>query len=296
MNEQTLQLMNEQAELLKEMGEYLRRLRQQQEISLEEVASVTMIPVRTLTAIEEGDMKRLPEPVYVQGFIRRYADAIGQDGNEFANAFPTDTHHRSYKPRWRGRIEAQLRPIHLYLVYTLLVVGSVSSLSYVLQRSSGANLRYATTPQSVTPNELQPSGEFYGPPVPSADPGATPRQPQRTQTAKAAPTDKPVRVSLTVIGQQSWLRILVDGKPEFEGMLSQGTQRTWMGNDQVTVRAGDAGAIQVSYNDSQPQPLGKPGDVQEKTFGRGTASTIDSLGFSGGQGLALGTPAAALPR
>ena len=293
MNEQTLQLMNEQAELLKEMGEYLRRLRQQQAITLEEVASITMIPVRTLTAIEDGDMRRLPEPVYVQGFIRRYADAIGQDGSEFANAFPTDTHHRVYKPRWRGRIEAQLRPIHLYLLYTLLVLGSVSGLSYALQRSSGATLRYATAPQSVTPSELQPSGEFYGPPAPSA----APRQPQRAQTANALPSsDKPVRVSLKVIGQQSWLRIMVDGKPEFEGMLSQGTQRTWMGNDQVTVRAGDAGAIQISYNESQPQPLGKPGDVQEKTFGRGTTTNLDSLGFNGGQGLALGTPATVLPR
>jgi len=266
MNEQTLHLMNEQAELLSEIGGYLRKLRQHQDVSLEDVASKTLIPVRTLAAIEAGDLKRLPEPVYVQGFIKRYAEAIGVDGTEFANAFPTHIHPRTSRSSWRGRVEAQLRPVHLYLLYTLLVVGAVSGLSYLLNRSTGQPTRYASTSQTV--GSPTPVGEVYGPPAPQQRmaPGST---------AKPTVSDKPVRVSLTVKGQQSWLRVLVDGKTEFEGMLPQGAQRTWSGHDQVTVRAGDAGAIEVSYNESQPRPLGQPGDVQERTFGK-NAPTVDS--------------------
>lgn len=278
MNEQTL-LVNEQAELLTEIGAYLRNLRLHQEMSLEEVASTTLIPVRTLAAIEAGDLHRLPEPVYVQGFIKRYADAIGVDGTEFANAFPTNVRARPSKPTWRGSIEAQLRPVHLYLLYTLLVLGSISGLSYLLNRSAGQAPRYASTSQVENRLNTPTPVDFYGPPVPGQ------------MTATVAPkvakivnpiSDKPVRVSLTVKGQQSWLRITVDGKTEFEGMLPQGTQRSWAGQEEVTVRAGDAGAVEVSYNESLPKPLGNPGDVQEKTFGK--SASADAESWTGDQG------------
>ncbi|MDX2229843.1 MAG: DUF4115 domain-containing protein [Leptolyngbyaceae cyanobacterium bins.349] len=275
MNEQTLQLVNEQAELLIEIGAYLRKLRLHQEMSLEDVASTTLIPVRTLSAIEAGDLQRLPEPVYVQGFIKRYADAIGVDGTEFANAFPTSPILKSHKSSWRGNIEAQLRPVHLYLLYTLLVVGAISGLSYLLNRSAGQPPRYAVAPQVGNAANPQAIGEFYGPPNPGQTVGVPTEQPNRTKPPIST-SDKPVRVSLTVKGQQSWLRIMVDGETEFEGMLAQGAQRTWLGNNEVTVRAGDAGAVEVSYNESQPQLLGQPGDVQEKTFGK-SASNLDSL-------------------
>jgi len=269
MNEQTLQIVNEQAELLTEIGAYLRNLRLHQEISLEEVASTTLIPVRTLAAIEAGDLDRLPEPVYVQGFIKRYADAIGVNGTEFANAFPTNVSSRPIKRTWRGHIEAQLRPVHLYVLYTLLVIGSIGGLSYLLNRSTGQLPRYANNPEQVSnPINAPAPADFYGPPSPSQV--ASTAKPSIVKAVNPV-SEKPVRVSLTVKGQQSWLRITVDGKMEFEGMLAQGTQRSWSGNEEVTVRAGDAGAVEVSYNESQPKPLGSPGDVQEKTFGK-TAS------------------------
>lgn len=276
MKKQALRVDNEQAELLAEIGAYLRKLRQDQDLSLEDVASTTLIPVRTLTAIEEGDLKRLPEPVYVQGFIRRYADAIGVNGLEFASAFPTNIQFRPLKPSWRGTIEAQLRPVHLYMVYTLLVLSAVSGLSYLMNRSAAQNPRYVQSPQVPDQQEPRSPSEFYGPPVPRREEriAAT----NASQTVRATPVSgKPVRVSLTVRGQQSWLRIVVDGKTDFEGMLPQGSQRTWMAEEQVTVRAGDAGAIEVSYNESPPSLLGSPGDVQEKTFGKDATINVESL-------------------
>lgn len=283
MSEQTLPLVNEQAELLSEIGAYLRKLRQHQELTLEDIASVTLIPVRTLAAIEDGNLDRLPEPVYVQGFIKRYADAIGVDGTEFANAFPTNVALRPHKPSWRGKFDAQLRPVHLYVLYTLLVLGAVSGLSYLLNRSSTQVPSYATSTQAPNPVALQALGELYGPPAPDQ----VPNQSISKLPKPLNVSDKPVRVSLTVKGQQSWLRIMVDGKTEFEGMLSQGAQRSWSGNEQVTVRAGDAGAVEISFNESQPKPLGQPGDVQEKTFGKGE-SNLESWGFeSNDQPLAM---------
>ncbi len=91
-----------QVEQLKTIGEYLYQERQERGVSLEEIAVKTYIPLRLLQALEGGQVERLPEPVFVQGFIRRHADAIGLDGTALAKTFipqpsftidrtPTDT-------------------------------------------------------------------------------------------------------------------------------------------------------------------------------------------------------------
>ncbi|PZV16732.1 MAG: DUF4115 domain-containing protein [Leptolyngbya sp.] len=259
----------EQAQLLAEIGTYLCRLRQAQPLSLEAIASTTLIPVKTLTAIEEADVTQLPEPVYIQGFIRRYADAIGADGAEVANAFPAQTDLRSPKPTWNSTVEAQLRPLHLYLIYMLLVMGAVSGLSYALNRSSSQAFRYANLPRQPGTGQLPTQKtELYGPPSPSQKTtGAVASKAiGKTELPSAtARSDKPVRVDLA-LKAQSWIRIVADGKMEFEGVLSEGAQQTWAAKQQITVRAGNAGGVMVSYNESPPKPLGEPGAVEEKTF------------------------------
>jgi cytoskeletal protein RodZ len=77
-----------QQEQLKVIGTYLSQIRQEQDRSLEDIAAKTYIPLRLLKAIEAGQDKPLPEPVFIQGFIRRYADLLGLDGQDLAQKFP----------------------------------------------------------------------------------------------------------------------------------------------------------------------------------------------------------------
>src|SRR5215471_10902907 len=71
-------------------GEELRRERQIREISLEEISSATKISVRLLTALEQGDVRRLPAPAFTRGFIRAYARHLGIDPEEKVNAYLSD--------------------------------------------------------------------------------------------------------------------------------------------------------------------------------------------------------------
>jgi cytoskeleton protein RodZ len=76
-----------QTEQLKAIGAKLSEARQQQSVTLEEIAAKTYIPLRLLGAIEAGKLEQLPEPVFIQGFIRRYADALGLDGTSLSKEF-----------------------------------------------------------------------------------------------------------------------------------------------------------------------------------------------------------------
>lgn len=85
------------------------------------------------------------------------------------------------------------------------------------------------------------------------------------QSTAPAP-QKSVRVGLTMTSQ-SWVRVVVDGKTEFEGVLAEGTQRDWEANKQLVLRAGNAGGVMVSFNNGAAKRLGEPGSVEEVTFG-----------------------------
>ncbi|MBD2035735.1 helix-turn-helix domain-containing protein [Leptolyngbya sp. FACHB-321] len=265
MSNQMTQISPEQIERLKELGAYLQQVRQKERISLETVAKKTLIPVRLLAALEIGNTKQLPEPVYIQGFIRRYADAIGIDGAELANAFPAQTDLRAPKPSWRGTVQAQLRPLHLYCLYTVLVVGAVSGLSYLLNRSSTPQIPgLVATAQKREPviTPVLPNGPVNI----AAQPTVSPTAGNKTAQLPTVVSPKSVRIGLTMTSQ-SWVRIVVDGKTDFEGVLSEGTQRAWEADKQLVLRAGNAGGVMVSLNEGLPKPLGEPGAVEEVTFG-----------------------------
>lgn len=70
------------------MGAYLQEKRQEQGKSLEDISLQTYIRAKLLKSVETGDTSDLPQPIFVQGFIRRYADALGLDGANFAKQFP----------------------------------------------------------------------------------------------------------------------------------------------------------------------------------------------------------------
>ncbi len=57
----------------------LRRLREAQGVSLEQVADTTKISIRFLRAIEALDFAQLPGGIFNTSYIRQYAASIGCD-------------------------------------------------------------------------------------------------------------------------------------------------------------------------------------------------------------------------
>lgn len=257
-------LEQEQILKLEELGYELNQLRERQMLSIDQVSAQTMIQPRVIRAIESGNLKELPEGVYVRGFLRRYADALGLDGHAVASEFPLEPQNAEIQPSWQETPEAQLRPLHLYFAYVGLIAAAIAGLSYVWSRS--------TTP--ITANQPSPVPSLIASPSPTAaNPVAQPGQSPAAQAIATSPTPspspsvpaKPVRVDVT-LREQSWLRVTVDGRTDFEGMMQAGTQRSWAADREVRIRAGNAGGVIVSFNEQEAKPIGKPGAVQSAVF------------------------------
>jgi hypothetical protein len=68
-------------------GETLCAMRKYLSLDLDEVAVETKIAKKNLKAIEEEDIKILPAPVYLKGFLRTYAKALGLNPQEVAEEY-----------------------------------------------------------------------------------------------------------------------------------------------------------------------------------------------------------------
>jgi cytoskeletal protein RodZ len=246
----------QRAEKLAEMGGQLWATRQERGLSLDEMVMLTRIPRRLLQAIEEGNLNELPEPIYIQGLIRQFADALGFNGAEFSSTFPIGSNRVSLRPAWKTPAVGQLRPVHLYLLYIVMIVCSVSGLSQLLSTAT-IQASYSQT-TSKEKAKVQPASQANK--VPKIQFQEVKSVSDTLSTSNT--NDQPVQIGVT-LKEKSWIRVVVDGKTVFEDELPEGTQRTWQAQKQLTVRAGNAGGVLVSVNQEQAKPMGDPGKVEE---------------------------------
>ncbi|NEP15686.1 MAG: helix-turn-helix domain-containing protein [Leptolyngbya sp. SIO4C1] len=251
----------QQQEQLLAIGSVLRQTRQAQGRSLDEVAQATLIRQPLLLAIETADFSELPEPVYIRGLIRRYAEVMGLDGEMLASQFFTRPMAVQSRAAWKSSPAAQLRPLHLYSAYVFLIVASVSGLSYLLKSNApDTSAQPIIDPAAV--EQLMPQQKRR------VRPAAEPQAPKETQVKG------PVTVSVQFT-QQSWVRIVADGQTQFEGTLHQGDERLWSAEQSLTIRAGNAGGVVVSHNQGEAKAMGAPGMVAEQTFLPGSAISME---------------------
>jgi cytoskeletal protein RodZ len=59
------------------VGEVLAKARQRCAMSIEDVAATTRVPVRYLAAIEAERFDLIPGLVYIKGFVKAFARAVG---------------------------------------------------------------------------------------------------------------------------------------------------------------------------------------------------------------------------
>jgi cytoskeletal protein RodZ len=75
-------------------GTVLREARERRQVSLAEVAQRTKLPTSSLESLEAGKLDELPAEVFVRGFIRSYAQAVGISHGEPLSLFDEAVNER----------------------------------------------------------------------------------------------------------------------------------------------------------------------------------------------------------
>ena len=271
------------------IGERLRNAREAKGASLRAVADLTRIRAVYLQALEEEQFDQLPGAVYARGFLRTYADALGLDADRLLDAYPgaleppppapigtaAEIPIQPAAPRSRLRIIATY--VAVVLGAGLLAIGVIGYLQ-LRQFNEPVPPEATAPPESpgAEPPAMPPAPPAAAPAPPqggAADSGAKPAEPPvATPEAPPPPQPEPPQpaiidgVSLEIRTQgTSWLRVTADGARVFQGLLHEGEARSWQARRRLTIRVGNAPAVQVSVNGRRvAAPPGKR--VWEQTF------------------------------
>ncbi|MEN9224459.1 MAG: DUF4115 domain-containing protein [Thermostichus sp. HHBFW_bins_43] len=276
--------MGEPAYSLEALGSLLRQTREARGLTLIEVANDTFIRTQYLQALEQADLSRLPEPVYVQGFLKRYADYLGLDGETLSRrALPllsTKTPHAPAPLATAGdRSTFALRPLHLWAAYVVLIVLAVGGLSALLEGTGNPFGQWLVSLQ--TANRQGASRQPTGVTPPTQESRPTARQlfptldqwtriqgvfPEVLEAYSGDANRKPVRLDIRVVERPSWLRVIADGQTVFEATLQPGAELNWEADQSIVLRTGNAGGVLVTFNDRDLGVMGQFGEVKEQVF------------------------------
>jgi cytoskeleton protein RodZ len=275
------------------IGRILEKARKERGLTLDEVENATKIRKRYLAGLEREDFEVLPDAVYVQGFLKTYANYLGLDGEELS---------RELKDRRKPRRERSVtygapktsdfdRPLInpselsasrrrrtipastiLTLLAGLLALAAVVGALYYVGR--GAQIS-GENPAPSPPSEKKQAADGSKPEAGGA-PEAGKEEAADGDSERAGAVDEPQPDSLTVVvsveGSPSWLSILADGNLRYEQIAQPGFSQTFEAQREISIRTGNAGAVGVEVNGQDLGKLGESGEVLTRDFTLKTAT------------------------
>ena len=232
-------------------GRYLQAARIKTGVSLEAVAKETRIRLETLQQIEEENHESLPDEVFVRGFLRAYAGAVGADGAQAVHKYNS----RLAVIRKLAQSEFDLKKsgtrfwlrLSLSLTALLCLIVATIWLSQVLRPSTPTPTQEIKMEQPQT--ESQPSVA-----APAAE--LTPV----VETEKV-PTPAEKQLLRIETSEETWLKIIIDGQQPNEYSLFPGDRVELEASTSYNLLIGNSGGVELFFNDQPVEIARKSGQV-----------------------------------
>jgi len=263
-------------------GRYLQAIRIEKGLSLDAVSKETRIRLETLLQIEEEDFQKLPDEVFVKGFLRAYANAVGADGGEAIRLYES----RLVVIKKIAESEADLKrssikfwPRLLLALTTLLclMVLSIMAIPYLqvpsapvtppkkeFEKKEAIDTREISAP-ALTPapkSEPEPKSESKSKPEakPELKPKAKsePKPEAKKEPVKKTPEKYLLRIETT---EETWMKIIIDDQKPNEYSLYPGDHIELEASVGYNILIGNAGGVKLSLNDKPVEISGKSGQV-----------------------------------
>lgn len=234
------------------VGDILRKTRAYYNLSIEDVEGALRIRASQLTALEEGQIEKLPGRVYAIGFVRAYAEFLGLDGDKMVYLFKSQLGGNKPRPELNFPVAASESKLpNLYILLAsfaglVLVVGIYLAMGQTKQpRQEIPEVPVAMKQEAAIP---------YGPPEPPADMAMS--DPEADVTAPRN------RVVINVTGN-SWVEIRNSkGKAILSRILKKGDSYLVPDEEGLIMDTGNIGALEFTVDGKVLEPLGEPGDVR----------------------------------
>ena len=231
----------------------LREAREAKGLSCRQLAEITKLSVRTIEALENDRISKLPEGIYRRSIVRAVASEVGLNPDQLLRDFSA-AHPDDLPASASPTVMAAAAP-SLSLQRVITLAGAVLPLlAGIVYFGWPAPARVAQVPADVKPapaaaalhDGIVPAGGF-------------------NETSVALP--RSVVVTLTV-SSRCQLRLIADGREVVGRMVEQGeTLRVELG-EELWLIGDNASAVQFSINGQAGRLLGLPGEALSVRIGR----------------------------
>jgi len=240
------------------LGEFLQKAREDAGFSVDELAHIVNLRPGLIRSMESNDFLPCGGDTYARGHIRNISQATGSNAKELLAMY--DAEHsvdsRSIHSQLVDNNAAAIRSENRKLSWKVLVGASLSVvlLIGVAQFAlSAIESEPATT--SMVVEEVEPSQT----PTPSPTPSAAPTATTSTMTGE-------LTLSISATRGNSNIDVVIGGVSVYKGPLFQGESKTFVGENSISIYAGNAGDLDLTLNGEKLAPLGERNQEIRKTF------------------------------
>ncbi|MBM3252749.1 MAG: helix-turn-helix domain-containing protein [Candidatus Omnitrophica bacterium] len=217
------------------IGEALKKAREDKKLTLEQVQRSTKIQLNILINLEADAFDKLPNPTYIKGFIKQYAQYLGLDPEPLLNEYtslnpqlpPQEIAIKSEDEKIRAASPAKKKTNLFIIILAIIVVILVAGAG--LSRLIG----------KITPTLIKHN---------------TPLLKEKPKTLLVRESEV-LKLTITA-NQDSWMHIKCDGKIVYQSILKAGSSETFQAKEQIVLWVGNAAGLELNLNGHN---LGSPG-------------------------------------
>ena len=242
------------------LGSMISKARKDAGLSIDDLSAATNIRTTLLRDIENNNFSHCGGDTYARGHLRNIAIKLNVDPQIFLTVFEDEQMHvdRTMQDLLiENNVMREPKEVRK-VSWKALVTISVASLlvaglaQIIISNDSTSDIPLATE-ETTTPS-------------PSAEP---------TASEEVVPTDeatistgKGVEVVINAVRAKSWVFVSdTTGRVLFSGQIAQGKTKTFSSSEQLNLRIGNAGGVDLSVNGKKIDSLGADGQVVSVSYG-----------------------------
>lgn len=245
-------------------GQVLKRERERQQKTFNDIARHLRLTPTQIRALEEDSYAQLPGPTFVRGFMRNYARHLGLDAKEllrlYEERFTPPPVVVSDEPAPQARISIKLPTSWAAGLVVVLAIAGTAIVTFKqnpawgpqanLPAISSGLLPSASTLPTVHLNPAKPSPPLRTA-MPSGDTLEVQSEPSLAVASTAAPQELLARLKF-FFEDDAWVEVRDQAKQKIFAHLNfKGTEKVIEGMPPLSLVVGNAKAVRITYNDEE---------------------------------------------
>lgn len=246
------------------LGSMISKARKDAGLSIDELSAATNIRGPLIREMEANNFSQCGGDTYARGHIRNIATKLNLDPQVFITAFEDEQMHvdRSMQDLLVEtsvmREPSQSRKVSWKALVTISVASLfVAGLAQIIVSNNSTPDIPALIEETTAPTQS-----------PEATPEATPVEEVVPDDAPTISTGQGVEVVISATRAKSWLFVSdATGRTLFSGQIAEGSTKTFTSDQQLNLKVGNAGGVDLSVNGKKIDSLGLDGQVVSVSYG-----------------------------